>query len=396
MAVGSSTCHLLTSAADPVPHLLPPCSAARSLRPAPSSSQVENKTGRLGFVAGLINQDKINGFERLLFRATRCVLSAPAGWPSHVSAAAARASHTPLDPPPSPQPPPTATHRAPQGQHVSAPRRRRQRQGPGDRRGRREDGVCGVLRRGARAAEDPEGGGAGGCLGGMGGTSVEVWMGEMVLVQGHGSAAAAAVLHALDLALNDAFQFIPNYHTPRSARPTAPTATPSPRTPRASARCTARCGTATQALPAPPDLAPPLTLLSPSTPTPTHKPTKQSSIIIRRQVTTRLRELHHTIETGDRHREGVLQQIAFSLDGWAARVRREKAIYHTLNKLSVDTSKKVRVCVWGGASVGVASRGKRWCAAAGAGAAGAGAAGGSRLLSRPVATNRPAAAHQLH
>lgn len=61
------------------------------------------------------------------------------------------------------------------------------------------------------------------------------------------------------------------------------------------------------------------------------------------EVTTRLRELHHTIETGDRHREGVLQQIAFNLDAWATQVRREKAIYHTLNKLSVDTSKKVLV-----------------------------------------------------
>jgi hypothetical protein len=60
------------------------------------------------------------------------------------------------------------------------------------------------------------------------------------------------------------------------------------------------------------------------------------------KVTTRLRELHHTIETGDRHREGVLQTIAFNLDAWAGQVRREKAIYHTLNKLSMDASKKVR------------------------------------------------------
>lgn len=37
-------------------------------------------------------------------------------------------------------------------------------------------------------------------------------------------------------------------------------------------------------------------------------------------MTTRLRELHHTIETGDRHREGVLQQIAFNLDSWAGMV----------------------------------------------------------------------------
>ena len=39
------------------------------------------------------------------------------------------------------------------------------------------------------------------------------------------------------------------------------------------------------------------------------------------EVTTRLRELHHTIETGARHRAGVLQQVAFSLEAWSATVR---------------------------------------------------------------------------
>lgn len=38
-------------------------------------------------------------------------------------------------------------------------------------------------------------------------------------------------------------------------------------------------------------------------------------------VTARLRELHHTIETGARHREGVLSQVAASLEAWAATVR---------------------------------------------------------------------------
>lgn len=61
------------------------------------------------------------------------------------------------------------------------------------------------------------------------------------------------------------------------------------------------------------------------------------------EVTARLRELHTTIEAGDRHREAVLQNIAFNLDQWATQVRREKAIFHTLNKLSVDASKKVLV-----------------------------------------------------
>eukprot|EP00879_Flechtneria_rotunda_P014171 GHRR01014808.1.p1 GENE.GHRR01014808.1~~GHRR01014808.1.p1 ORF type:complete len:648 (+),score=178.01 GHRR01014808.1:407-2350(+) len=61
------------------------------------------------------------------------------------------------------------------------------------------------------------------------------------------------------------------------------------------------------------------------------------------EVTARLRELHTTIEAGERHREAVLQNIAFNLDQWATQVRREKAIYHTLNKLSMDTSRRVLV-----------------------------------------------------
>lgn len=52
----------------------------------------------------------------------------------------------------------------------------------------------------------------------------------------------------------------------------------------------------------------------------THSHTTTNTHTYDKQVTTRLRELHHTIETGDRHREGVLQQIAFNLDSWAGMV----------------------------------------------------------------------------
>lgn len=38
----------------------------------------------------------------------------------------------------------------------------------------------------------------------------------------------------------------------------------------------------------------------------------------------------------------MLQGIAASLEGWAVQVKREKAIYHTLNKFSVDVTRKVR------------------------------------------------------
>ena len=37
----------------------------------------------------------------------------------------------------------------------------------------------------------------------------------------------------------------------------------------------------------------------------------------------------------------MLQSIAASLEGWAVQVKREKAVYHTLNKFSVDVTRKV-------------------------------------------------------
>ena len=36
--------------------------------------------------------------------------------------------------------------------------------------------------------------------------------------------------------------------------------------------------------------------------------------------------------TGERHRDNVLQSIGANLEGWSVQVKREKAIYHTLNK----------------------------------------------------------------
>lgn len=40
-----------------------------------------------------------------------------------------------------------------------------------------------------------------------------------------------------------------------------------------------------------------------------------------RQVNGRLRELHTTLEAGDRLREGVLQGMALNLDAWSIQVR---------------------------------------------------------------------------
>ncbi|GIL61594.1 hypothetical protein Vafri_16026 [Volvox africanus] len=61
------------------------------------------------------------------------------------------------------------------------------------------------------------------------------------------------------------------------------------------------------------------------------------------EVTARIRELQTTIDAGERHRKSLLQTIAANLDEWATLVRREKAVYHTLNKMNVDVTSKVLV-----------------------------------------------------
>ena len=39
----------------------------------------------------------------------------------------------------------------------------------------------------------------------------------------------------------------------------------------------------------------------------------------------------------------MIQGVAANLEQWTTQVKREKAIYHTLNKLSVDVTRKVLV-----------------------------------------------------
>lgn len=64
-------------------------------------------------------------------------------------------------------------------------------------------------------------------------------------------------------------------------------------------------------------------------------------------VSGRLRELRTTLETGTRYKEGLLMSLAANLEAWQVQVFREKAVYHTLNKLSVDVASKVLVAeVW--------------------------------------------------
>ncbi|KAI8101512.1 hypothetical protein M9435_001618 [Picochlorum sp. BPE23] len=59
------------------------------------------------------------------------------------------------------------------------------------------------------------------------------------------------------------------------------------------------------------------------------------------EVTVKLRELHTTIDAGKRLLENALRTAASELDTWSDMVHRETGIYHTLNKLSVDVTRKV-------------------------------------------------------
>eukprot|EP01023_Acetabularia_acetabulum_P010235 TRINITY_DN1468_c0_g2_i1.p1 TRINITY_DN1468_c0_g2~~TRINITY_DN1468_c0_g2_i1.p1 ORF type:complete len:887 (+),score=191.34 TRINITY_DN1468_c0_g2_i1:21-2681(+) len=61
------------------------------------------------------------------------------------------------------------------------------------------------------------------------------------------------------------------------------------------------------------------------------------------EVTARLRELQTTIDAGARHKESVLSDIAAHLPGWMDLVKKEKSVYHNLNKMSIDVTRKALV-----------------------------------------------------
>lgn len=61
------------------------------------------------------------------------------------------------------------------------------------------------------------------------------------------------------------------------------------------------------------------------------------------EVTSRIRELQTTNEAGERRRDVVLREIAYHLEDWTLMVRKEKAVYHTLNKLNMDVTSKVLI-----------------------------------------------------
>lgn len=68
---------------------------------------------------------------------------------------------------------------------------------------------------------------------------------------------------------------------------------------------------------------------------------KQAQMIT--EVSGRLSELKTTIDTGLLHRENLLETIGKQYEQWNDLVRKEKSIYHTLNMLSFDVTKKCLV-----------------------------------------------------
>ncbi|KAF9593764.1 hypothetical protein IFM89_025231 [Coptis chinensis] len=69
--------------------------------------------------------------------------------------------------------------------------------------------------------------------------------------------------------------------------------------------------------------------------------TKQRQIL--REVSSRLSELEATLDAGMHHRNKALIEIGFHLRKWTIRVRKEKAVYDTLNMLNFDVTKKCLV-----------------------------------------------------
>ncbi|KAK2971506.1 hypothetical protein RJ640_020912 [Escallonia rubra] len=62
-----------------------------------------------------------------------------------------------------------------------------------------------------------------------------------------------------------------------------------------------------------------------------------------KEVSGKLSELKITIDTGLLHRENLLQTIGYQSEQWNLLVKKEKSIYHTLNMLSIDVTKKCLV-----------------------------------------------------
>lgn len=61
------------------------------------------------------------------------------------------------------------------------------------------------------------------------------------------------------------------------------------------------------------------------------------------EVSARLAELKTTIDAGSRHRDSMLSMISHQMEQWGLMVRKQKAVYHTLNMLNIDVTRKCLV-----------------------------------------------------
>ncbi|KAK6253720.1 hypothetical protein QUC31_015440 [Theobroma cacao] len=61
------------------------------------------------------------------------------------------------------------------------------------------------------------------------------------------------------------------------------------------------------------------------------------------EVSGRITELKTTIDAGSYHRDNLLRTIGDQFEQWNLKVKKEKSIYHTLNMLSLDVTKKCLV-----------------------------------------------------
>ncbi|KMZ69901.1 hypothetical protein ZOSMA_203G00230 [Zostera marina] len=61
------------------------------------------------------------------------------------------------------------------------------------------------------------------------------------------------------------------------------------------------------------------------------------------EVSGKIKELKVTIDAGLQHRDNLLKTISCQFEQWNLLVRKEKSVYHTLNMLSLDVSKKCLV-----------------------------------------------------
>ncbi|KAL5975042.1 V-type proton ATPase subunit a3 [Asimina triloba] len=62
-----------------------------------------------------------------------------------------------------------------------------------------------------------------------------------------------------------------------------------------------------------------------------------------RNVSGRLAELKTTLDAGLLHRDNLLNTIGYHVEQWYLLVKKEKSVYHTLNMLSIDVTKKCLV-----------------------------------------------------